>query len=1180
MTSDIPASESMNKYFDELNQKTQECFEIASRARQKGYDPVDYVEIKLAKNMAERVVGLISSIAPQIENSGVVERIVELESQYGALDWRVAMVIAKEIAEQKYCKFDEDITAIEVGIRTGFAYVTVGVVSSPLEGLTDIELKDRRDGKGKYFCLNYAGPIRNAGGTAAATSVLIADYVRRQLGYAQYDATDDEIKRCSTELSDYNTYVTNLQYKPHEKESDFLVKHMPVEISGIASEKREVSNYKDLPRVPQNRIRSGYCLIHSSCVPLKAEKLWKQLGKWGDDMEMDQWNFLADYCKLKKDLHDTSKKKKKDNGGDKKKEKPKVSANNTYVMDLVAGRPVLGHPMEKGGLRLRYGRSRVSGFSGQAMHPATMHVLEDFVAIGTQLKVERPGKAATYNTCTTIEGPIVRLRGGDVVYLDSEEKALEVKKKVEKVIFLGDGLINYGDFLNRAHQLVPPGYCEEWWVQELEKWINEKDGSFDVESVSKKVGFDMTDTFKDATKKIPSYIDAKKLCDLYGGYMHPRYTLHYLDVNNNELLKLFYWLKSGKFEDDKLVLPLRDTEKLILENIGCVHKVVTDNVVVEYPWSEILKNDFSLNAVNDLDIEEELTALENINKVTKYKLRDKSGVYVGSRMGRPEKAKMRHMRGSPHGLFPVGAQGGRMKTFNSALDVGYVESMFQIKMCESCGNESIYAKCEKCGSETKDYFNCPNCGKIAHKCKCMNGERELSRPTMLKKIDIRKYFNDGLRKLDMGAYPDLIKGVEVLINRAKYLEHISKAILRAKYDLYVNKDGTIRYDASEMTLTHFKPKEIEVGVEKLIELGYTHDCYGQELTNDDQILEIKPQDCLLPASPTSPNERADDVLFKTMQFIDELLVKLYDEKPYYNAKTKDDCIGQYMIGLAPHTSAGILMRCIGFTKTQGFQAHPLLHCAMRRDVDGDETCFFLLLDGFLNFSIKFLPSSLGGTMDAPLVLTSNLNPKEVDDMCFDCDIVWKYPLEFYDACEDFKMPWDVKLRTINDELGTPLALEGMGFTHDTEDLNQGVFCSAYKTLPTMKDKLDGQMNLGKIIRAVDERDVAKLVMNKHFLKDIKGNLRKFSQQTFRCVKCNTIFRRPPLCGYCTNCNVGKVIFTVSPGSVTKYVDYCVDMEKDYEFDPYFSQTIKLMKLAIDSVFGKEKEIQTGLGAFF
>jgi DNA polymerase II large subunit len=519
-----------------------------------------------------------------------------------------------------------------------------------------------------------------------------------------------------------------------------------------------------------------------------------------------------------------------------------------------------------------------------------------------------------------------------------------------------------------------------------------------------------------------------------------------------------------------------------------------------------------------------------------------------------------------------------MRSLNVAAEVGTVESQFPFLVCENCGNETIFNICEKCGSEVTQHYYCRKCGRLKKPCGCKYGERSSAEPIITKKIDINYYFKYAIKKLNMSVYPELIKGVEGIINRGKHAEDICKAILRAKYDLYVNKDGTIRYDASELTLTHFKPFEIGTSVEKLKQLGYTTDCYGKELISNDQILEIKPQDCILPACPVSPNETANDVMLRTMQFIDELLVSFYGEKPYYNAKNVDDCIGQYIIGLAPHTSAGILMRCIGFTKSQGFLAHPLLHCAMRRDVDGDETCFFLLLDGFLNFSAKYLPNSLGSTMDAPLVLTSNLNPKEVDDMCFDCDRVWNYPIEFYKACEEYKMPWDIKLDKIGARLGTPEALEGMGFTHDTTDFNSGVLCSAYKTLPTMEDKFMGQMELAKKIRPVDAKDVAKLVVSKHFLKDIKGNLRKFSQQTFRCVGCNVIYRRPPLCGYCPACR-GKIVFTVAPGSVVKYVEYCMQMAREYEFDTYFAQTIELMKLAIDSMFGREKEIQTGLGAF-
>src|SRR5690606_3233795 len=127
----------------------------------------------------------INSVAPQLGREAI-DRIIELENKYSPLDWRVALIIADEISKENFCSFNSKLEAMEIGIRTGFAYVTLGVVSAPLEGFTSLEIKKRHDGK-EYFCLNYAGPIRAAGGTAAAVSVLIGDYVRKKNGYFEYD---------------------------------------------------------------------------------------------------------------------------------------------------------------------------------------------------------------------------------------------------------------------------------------------------------------------------------------------------------------------------------------------------------------------------------------------------------------------------------------------------------------------------------------------------------------------------------------------------------------------------------------------------------------------------------------------------------------------------------------------------------------------------------------------------------------------------------------------------------------------------------------------------------------------------------------------------------------------------------------------------------------------------------
>ncbi|MBC8494688.1 DNA polymerase II large subunit [archaeon] len=1158
-------SKEMGKYFAQLKKDCVKSYDFANLARAKGYDPSTKVEITLAETMAERVIGLISVVAPQIKNKGAEKRIEELEKQYGILDTRVALKIAEEVAQQKFCEFKDEKEAIEIGIRTGFTYVTLGVVSSPLEGFTHLDFKDRNDGGGKYFCIYYSGPIRNAGGTAAAWSVVIADYLRVKFGYKEYDPTEKEIKRCHAELEDYHEYVTNLQYFPSKEESEFMTSHLPIEVSGEPSEKYEVSNvnYKDLPRVNTNIMRSGYCLIHSSCIPLKAPKIWAKINKWAEEFGLGHWKFLEEFISIQK-------KSKAEGKGVKSS---KISPDYTYIKDLVAGRPVLGHPMRPGAFRLRYGRSRVSGYSGQSVHPATMHILNNYLATGTQLKVERPGKASAYTVCDSVDGPIVKLKSGEVIFLETEDLAKKHKSQVEKILFLGDFLIAYGDFFDRAHRLVPPGYCQEYWIQELEKSAMEMFGSIDYEKISEMVNISKENLKKLFSNPIKTKLSLYAAVDLSKGFgvpLHPSHIFYWNCVSSEQLKSLLGWFKKFEIRDEKLILN-NSEEKKILELIGIPHLLVNKEfVVLEKDVADALLIQLGIISPSEIDVLlQKMNNIDNkkplqfINEFSELKIRDKAGIFIGARMGRPEKAKMRKMVGSPHGLFPVGAEGGKFRSFQSAFQIGKVTADFAVYNCPSCKKESVFSVCDECGKKTDRILS----------------EEEGAKNFKNKEIDIKTIFNNLLKKLDTNIFPDLIKGVRGTFNPDHIPEHLIKAILRAKHSVFVNKDGTTRYDCSELAITHFKPKEIGISVEKAKSLGYLKDIYGQSLEKETQILEIRPQDIIIPCCPISPNRPADDVLFKISKFLDELLVKLYGLKPFYNLKSKEDLIGHYIVGLAPHTSAGILGRIIGFSKTQAFFAHPLFHAAMRRDVDGDESCFFLLMDAFLNFSQKYLPSSRGSTMDAPLVLTYFLNPAEVDDMIFHMDIQFSYPLKFYEAAMEYKMPWEVDIKQVGDYLGTPGQYESYGFTHSTTDLNHGVLCSAYKLLPSMQEKLKGQMDLAEKIRAVDKTDVARLVIEKHFLRDIKGNLRKFSSQRFRCIDCNSKYRRPPLIGKCTECG-GRIIFTVSEGSVVKYLEPSISLATKYNVSPYLMQSLELTKRRIEDVFGRDKEKQEGLGKWF
>jgi len=1665
----------MNKikqYYNELEDNTKKIYNFAEKIKNLGYDPLPYVEIPLARNMVERVEGLISVVAPQIKNSGMVQRLEELELKYGKVDWRVAMIVALEVAQEKFCKFKNKEEAMEVGIRVGLAYLSNGVVSSPLEGFTKLKIRKRRDGK-EYFSLMFSGPIRSAGTTITCGGIFVADYIRKMMGYDVYDPEEDEVKRIVVEVYDFHERINNLQYLPSEKEIEFMISHLPIQIDGDPSEKLDVSNYKDLNRINTNRLRNGVCLVTGEALTQKAQKFWNKINKFYKEYGMEQWSFLEEFVVLQKKIKAREKK-------DDKEKIQKIKPDFTYIKDLVAGRPVLTHPLAIGGFRLRYGRSRTSGLSSMSMHPATMILLKDYIAVGTQLRYERPGKSSAMAPCDTIEGPIVKLKDQSVLLVENEDQAKKIKNDVEEILFLGDFLVNYGEFFNRAHVLVPCGYNEEWWLQEFKKAILEKHEKIDLKNLSKILELDedlLNNLFKKSTTKIKAE-DAINISLKYNIPLHPRYTYHWNDINKKQFLNLLNWFKQGKIFQENIILPLvydinKDLEEIdakrVLELLGIPHEVIlNESVVIKGEDARAVL--FTLNNF-DVNIEKE-SVLEILEDTCKVKIRDKSGTYIGARMGRPEKAKIRKLIGSPHILFPVGEEGGKLRSFQASLAKGQVTAEFPTFYCNNCDIDTIYPVCEVCSNKTQKKYYCYDCENYQDqpcpkkKLKKIEGKEvnadHNSKPYIKKALSINHFFDNASKKLNLKEIPGLIKGVRGTSNEDHTTENLAKGILRAIYELYVNKDGTIRYDMTEMPITAFRPREIFTNIEKLKELGYEKDIYGNNLENEEQLIEIMPSDVILPACIESPDEGADLVFTRVANFIDDLLANFYKAERFYNIKTREDLIGHLVIGLAPHTSAAIIGRIIGFSRTQGCFAHPMWHAAQRRDCfsydtniplfsdgkwenirigdfverlnptqvidsygtlskdvdnistlayntntnkidimpvkwftkhtksrlinlrlengreikvtkdhkfyvksnegikikkafeisendkliipynfninekdikcldlekiysnrdhimmkgvvkyvkskltkinikdfcdifsikkrsfynylyrdsfpitlvnkllkyfnddfedlpkkrmlsvkrnfikippkiilnkdlleiigwyisegyagkkigdkgyyrvnfsinedesredikkkitknlnlypnknkkkslnydsrifyeiiveilkcgngahvkripsllinlpkeklsyllsayfegdgsvsesdlrvtcdtvsqsliydlelclarfgiyvkkykskrkpgkivgdfyirknrevpefestkliipgefsnlyyeninfisankknklknvlknikskgikvehdkfnvylkvtnkeslddqityclnvpghhnviangiiakqcEGDEDTIMLLLDALINFSRRYLPAHRGSTQDAPLVITSILTPSEVDDMVFDMDIVSEYPLELYEAAQQYKWPWEIRIEQLRDRLGNENEYYDFKFTHDTTDFSSGVRCSAYKSIPSMQEKVLGQIKLAEMIRAVDGVDVARLVIERHFIRDIRGNMRKFSTQQFRCVNCNEKYRRPPLSGICLKCE-GKILFTVSEGFISKYLQPTLDLAAKFDLPPYLQQTLELTKLRIESMFGKGAEKQQELNKWF
>jgi DNA polymerase II large subunit len=1280
-------SPAMGAYLDALQAQLSEAMAIAEEARRAGIDPTTRVEIPVANDLADRVEALLGI-------TGVAARIRELEAEMSREE--AALRIGDDFVARRFGETTRE-EILDHAIRTAMALLTEGVVAAPTEGIGKVGLGRNDDGS-DYLKVYYAGPIRSAGGTAQALSVLVGDYVRQALGIGRYLPRPEEVERYVEEIRQYNS-IMSLQYLPSEKEIRMIVENCPVCIDGEATEQAEVSGYRNLERVETNTVRGGMALVIAEGLALKAPKVQKNVRK----MKMAGWEWLDV-------LIGGAAKSDEDDAGVKPKDK--------YLRDLIAGRPVFSHPMRTGGFRLRYGRSRNTGFAAAGLNPATMHLLGEFLAVGTQMKVERPGKAAGIVPVDTIEGPTVVLRNGDVFRVDDLDEARRVGPEVDRILDVGEILISFGEFLENNHVLVPAGYCDEWWRLEHEA----APPGDEVEAI----GYALS-----------------------GGYLHPSFQPFFDDLPPTAIDALAGFVaRSGRIEDGSLRMPNEPDPKRWLEEALVPHRVRNGELVIDcyLVLLAALGLDLGLRRSPAWEDAPRGDSLELVRHLSGMGMRGKAGTRIGGRMGRPGKSKPREMKPPPHALFPVGEAGGSRRSLQEAsnhadrpnMDGGVITAEVGERRCPACGTVTFRNRCT-CGSHTAPVFRCPRCSRLVESDRCPACDAGTACSQKVQ-INVRDEFADAMERC--GVRPGqvtLVKGVKGMISRERAVEDLAKGVLRAKAGLYVFKDGTVRYDMIDLPVTHVRPAELGVEPARLVELGYALDIEGRPLTEADQVVELRPQDILV-------SEKCGDWLVRVAGFVDDELERLYGLPPYYRATSPSDIIGRLLIGLAPHTSAGVLCRLVGYTKANVGYAHPFFHAAKRRNCffgeteievwdyrtawrrvpmrefvleqfdlsradldhagtfwsdpvrpfatravdvtgrprvrritavsvhrapptllrietaqgrvlavtpdhamlvleedrvrrvravelgagdplpaavgstvladriaridevpcpddrvycltvaedhsvlanglftgqcDGDEDCVMLLLDGLLNFSRRFLPENRGGTMDAPLVLTTRLDPKEIDKESLNVDVGDGYPLELYLAALECAHPRDVDalIDRVEHRLGTPGQVEGFRFTHDTSDISKGPLESTYTSLETMAEKLEAELALAVRIRAVDADDVAERVLNTHFIRDLMGNLSAFSKQKFRCTRCSAKYRRMPLGGKCSGCGQA-VIPTVHESSVKKYLEMSRRMCADYGVSEYTRQRIEVLDLNIESTFGRPKVEQLGLADF-
>lgn len=925
-------------YAEEFEERIQRARDIANEAKSKRADPEPNVEIPVAKDMAERCEKLLErEYGSKIH--GLAEQIRNLEES-DEVDGReeMSLFLAEEFATGELSEdFDNDAERVEAAIRTSVAILTEGVVAAPIEGIGKVEIEPNDDGT-EFIRIPYFGPIRSAGGTAQAVSVLVADYVRDLLDIAVFKPRDEEVERYVEEIYLYDGQV-GMQYCPPKDKARYIVRHVPIMVDGqpnLQAVGREVDGYRDLERIEGNAPRDGMCLVMAEGIGLKAPKLQR----YSEAFELSSWDWLDKLIQGSDDDDEEEDEQEDDETeeGEQEFEVPLRSdevevlePSKKFMGDALAGRPIFAGASKEGGFRLRYGRGRNAGHAAVGMNPATMVLTNEFIAPSTQLKTERPGKAAGAVPVDSVEGPTVRLDTGELTRIDNVEQAREIQDHVEKIVDLGEIAIPYGEFVENNHPLAPATYAPDWWSLEFREH-----------------GGDPSEVNHDTITAEEAIEHTQET----GVPLHPEYTYLWHDIEPEQYAALHALLSESKEEDGTVTLA-RESHK-ILEELLVPHKLKSDGVKLDEEIYDLLSYCVSENPVDD-------DVLGQVNESAPFTVRPRSLTRIGARMGRPEKAEKREMHPMVHSLFPIRDAGTDERRIDKAAKSqenadhtigttqkeeykgkGVVEAEINYRECTKCDNTTFKARCPECGSRTEEKIVCNGCGNVGEEEEHGEQCRRCGETYMLstqRELNVHKEYRDALeglkeRENNIGN----VKGVKRLTSDSKIPEPIEKGLLRAKYDISTFRDGTARYDMCDLPLTTFKPQEVGISAEKARELGYKEDVNGEPLEDPDQLAEIKMQDVIVA-------EEAGDYLLEVSKYIDDLLVKYYDMEPFYEAETKEDLVGELMLGMAPHTSAATAARLLGFTEASANYAHPFFHAAKRRNCFHPSTELTVKLNG-------------------------------------------------------------------------------------------------------------------------------------------------------------------------------------------------------------------------------------------
>jgi DNA polymerase II large subunit len=1109
----IPTNVSIEQIDQELERYTstivgqiESIKNIISIARSKGYDPDRNIEVILLNGTRSRLKQLASLYLDKT-----------FETQSENFSYQEAFQIAKDLLLGKYGFTNDQETLLNKAYKAAIILLTRGSTTSFLDA---IKYSLERSNNGLYYIkMTFSKQIKTMKPNHIFFSLLIGEEGRKLFGLQRFNITaseDDEVSRYIEEVDILDASSRFLQYNVPKDTLIYCLQNLPFEIDAPPDQAFPIQNPKNLKRIRSNYVRKEAIKVLNDIIAAKFNEnlsLAHSLGIY-------DWDWLE---KLK--MSTVIQRKWKDFS------KP----------NLILSQPV------RGAFRLRYGRSTNTAPGTVGVHPVVFELLDNLMVVGSRVYISQVGNA-TVASVDTIEPPIVKLSDGSVIRISDPKLARHLQNKITKILSYGDLLISVGHFYLRNRDLLPAGYEESEWMQDVQTALN---------SLNKENQATLSEHIKSLISGLCNgditnleFDEAFDLSNQLSVPLHPRFTFNWELLSVSEIKDLRTKIESVKIininkNNEVGILPSNIAD--ILENLGIEYTQHEDMIHVPIRTLKILEHCLQPGKPEPSSASSLSNGLDYLREISGLKIRNKTGTLLAIRLFSEGTTTREHGRVLAHGLFPVGLRRGAFKDI-----VGYCKAPSPVEMlcrkCSHCGRKSPYTICPICDNQTTQIYYCFNCRAYSENetCfKCNNQAKKFSDSP----IEWLPILQEAISKTQVQPYSPL-RGIFKATGNERYVERIEKAILRQRHNLEASKDGTIKFLVINSVLTHFNARQIASTVEKLRPLGYNKDIYDRDLTSSEQLIQLKPQDIIIPYSLA-------DQLRRVADFLDDILVRLYNMSPLYDLKNLEDLLGHLVVAASPDSSFGVVGRIIGFTEANVCFAHPIWHVSKVRNMEGNTDNISLLGDVLLNFSVAFLPNDMSNSSGTIQFIQERLDLSDLAPKSLVLDMKYSYDNKFYEATRK-----QLNSRTLINKAFLEPATVGETLRNTRIDFVpqniQGLQNTPHTKNLSIAELIEAQLKLASRVTSLDINDISIKILQDQLVPRLYEDIKLFTTQEFKCKNCGETYRRPTLRGVCLSCEK-QLQPTKSLEELSKLVELSDKIVSSVELNDNLKDVIKLAK---------------------